>query len=96
VGRYGGEEFLIVLPGCDATDAAAQAERMCAAIGGTPIVTPSEPLVVTASLGVACSSHCPPEALVHQADDALYAAKAGGRNQVVAHFTVPEGLARLA
>jgi diguanylate cyclase (GGDEF)-like protein len=96
VGRYGGEEFLVVLPGCDAADAAAQAARMCEAIGGTPIVTPSQPLVVTASLGVACSSHCPPETLVHQADDALYAAKAGGRNQVVAHFTVAGGLARLA
>jgi diguanylate cyclase (GGDEF)-like protein len=83
VGRYGGEEFLIVLPGCDGAAAAAQAERMRDAIGGTPILTPSQPLMVTASLGVACSSSCPPEALVRQADDALYAAKAGGRNRVV-------------
>ena len=91
VGRYGGEEFLILLPGCDAADAAAQAERMCDAIGTTPFVTPSQPLLVTASLGVACSSHCPPEALVHQADEALYAAKAGGRNQVVAPFVASGG-----
>ena len=86
VGRYGGEEFLVVLPGCDASDAAAQAERMREAIAATPFITPSQPLLVTASLGVACSSHCPPESLVRQADDALYAAKARGRNQVVAHF----------
>ena len=83
VGRYGGEEFLIVLPGCDGAAAAAQAERMRDAIGATPILTPSQPLAVTASLGVSCSSSCPPETLVRQADDALYAAKAGGRNRVV-------------
>ena len=82
VGRYGGEEFLIVLPGCDSAAAAAQAERMRDAIGATPIPIPSQPLAVTASLGVSCSNCCPPETLVRQADDALYAAKAGGRNRV--------------
>jgi diguanylate cyclase (GGDEF)-like protein len=83
--RYGGEEFLIVLPGCDASDAAVQAERMRDAIGGTPFLTPSQPVLVTASLGAACSSHCVPEALVREADDALYEAKAEGRNRVVVH-----------
>ena len=85
VGRYGGEEFLIVLPGCDASHAAVQAERMREAIGATPFLTPSQPVPVTASLGVACSSNCAPGALVRKADDALYAAKAKGRNQVVVH-----------
>ena len=47
VGRYGGEEFLILLPGCDAADAALQAERMRDAIGATPFVTPSRPVTVT-------------------------------------------------
>jgi diguanylate cyclase (GGDEF)-like protein len=85
VGRYGGEEFLIVLPGCNAFDAAIQGERMREAIGGTPFLAPSQPVMVTASLGVACSSHCAPEVLVREADDALYLAKAGGRNRVVVH-----------
>ena len=85
VGRYGGEEFLVVLPGCDAADAAVQAERMREAIGGTPFLAPSQPVAVTASLGVACSSRCAPETLVREADDALYLAKAEGRNRVVVH-----------
>ena len=85
VGRYGGEEFLVVLPGCDASDAALQAERMRDAIGAMPFVTPSRPVTVTASLGVACSSHCPREALVRDADDALYEAKGNGRNCVAVH-----------
>ena len=85
VGRYGGEEFLVVLPGCDASDAALQAERMREAIGGTPFLAPSQPISVTASLGVACVSHCAPEVLVREADDALYEAKEQGRNRVVVH-----------
>ena len=85
VGRYGGEEFLIVLPGCDASDAAVQAERMRDAICATPFLTGSQPVLVTASLGVACSSHCAPGGLVREADDTLYLAKAKGRNQVAVH-----------
>jgi diguanylate cyclase (GGDEF)-like protein len=100
VGRYGGEEFLIVLPGCAAHDAAAQAERMRHAIAATPFVTPSQPLVVTASMGVSCSSHCSYDSLVRLADDALYAAKAKGRNQVVTQFpsagTLPDQPAEAA
>ncbi|MGD0775002.1 MAG: diguanylate cyclase [Candidatus Solibacter sp.] len=83
VGRYGGEEFLIVLPGCDAADAAVQAERMREAIGATPFLTSSRPSAVTISLGVACSANCAQEALVREADDALYEAKRTGRNRVV-------------
>lgn len=85
VGRYGGEEFLVVLPGCNAADAAIQAERMRAAICAAPFATPTCPVMVTASLGVACSSDCLPDTLVREADSALYEAKAAGRNQVVVH-----------
>jgi diguanylate cyclase (GGDEF)-like protein len=85
VGRYGGEEFLIVLPGCNAADAAIQGERMRQAIGTTHFLAPGQPVMVTASLGVACSSHSAPETLVREADDALYLAKENGRNRVVVH-----------
>jgi two-component system, cell cycle response regulator len=85
VGRYGGEEFLIVLPGCDAGNAALQAERVREALGATPFLATTHPVAITASLGVACSSVCAPESLVREADDALYTAKARGRNQVVEH-----------
>jgi two-component system cell cycle response regulator len=92
VGRYGGEEFLIVLPGCDAAHAAVQAERMRDALGATPFLSASQPVLVTVSLGAACSAHCAPETLVREADDALYEAKAEGRNRVVLH-SVGLGLA---
>jgi diguanylate cyclase (GGDEF)-like protein len=87
VGRYGGEEFLIVLPGCNAAEAAIQGERMRQAIGSAPFLSGGQPVLVTASLGVACSSHAAPEALVREADDALYLAKENGRNRVVVHCT---------
>ena len=87
VGRYGGEEFLIVLPGCNAAEAAIQGERMRQAIGAAPFLSGGQPVLVTASLGVACSSHAAPEALVREADDALYLAKENGRNRVVVHCT---------
>ncbi len=89
VGRYGGEEFLIVLPGCDATQAAVQAERMRDALGATPFSTPSQPVVVTVSLGVASSSEGASETLVRQADTALYWAKADGRNRIALHSAEP-------
>jgi diguanylate cyclase (GGDEF)-like protein len=90
VGRYGGEEFLIVLPGCDASDAAVQAERTRDAIGATPFLTPAQPVPVTVSVGVACSSHCAPETLIREADEALYEAKGEGRNRVAVHSVEPD------
>ena len=89
VGRYGGEEFLMVLPGCETAAAALQAERLRDAIAGTPFRADSRPLAMTCSIGLACSSHCAPEVLVREADDALYQAKANGRNRVVVHTEIP-------
>ncbi|MBZ5724033.1 MAG: diguanylate cyclase [Acidobacteriia bacterium] len=86
IGRYGGEEFLVVLPGCGREDACAQAERVRAAVAAEPFAACSQALPVTASIGVAC---CPvpfplaTDALIHDADLALYDGKNMGRNRVV-------------
>ena len=87
VGRYGGEEFVVVLPGADAGTAALIAERVRAAIATLPfqISTPAGALELelTASVGVACGPKDAPADLIACADKALYAAKHAGRNLVV-------------
>lgn len=86
VGRYGGEEFAILLPDADASVAAAIAERIRALIEVTEIDAEGHCLKVTASFGVAA---CPAEGvsnindLLKKADDALYQAKEKSRNTVV-------------
>ena len=83
VGRYGGEEFLIVAPRA-AEDLATLAERVRAAIAIEPVPSSSTlPITVTASLGYV--SYCPnvdAETLLRAADEALYRAKHQGRNRV--------------
>ena len=95
VGRYGGEEFLIILPNCSLEDAAVQAERLRQLIGGEPIDFEDGRLRVTASLGVAASDiSCVgnPDELIKRADQALYMAKKNGRNRVeVADYFIPDG-----
>lgn len=87
VGRYGGEEFLLVLPGCDRDEAMVIAERLRASLAATATDVPEGSIVVTCSFGVASvSNHIkgPPanmEVLIKRADDALYVAKAEGRNR---------------
>ncbi|MEO6824628.1 MAG: GGDEF domain-containing protein [Nitrosospira sp.] len=85
-GRYGGEEFVIVLPDCGATGAMAIAERIRFAIADEPIVTASGAIHTTLSLGVAVSDGKTPVHffdLIRRADGALYEAKEKGRNRVV-------------
>src|ERR1035438_5065823 len=72
VGRYGGEEFLVILPGCDAQQAALQAERLRQTLADSPFLTAATPLTVTCSIGLACSVGRTPNALVKEADEALY------------------------
>lgn len=83
VGRYGGEELLLILPGADAAAGAEAAERVRRGVEGLEVVPG---LRVTISAGVAASSAGETvESLIQRADAALYDAKRGGRNRVVAH-----------
>jgi two-component system cell cycle response regulator len=85
VGRYGGEEFLIILPNCESNVAFARAEQIRKAIGGRAIQTMKGPIEVTMSLGLLLSCDWPKQAaakLLHQVDVVLYSAKAAGRNCV--------------
>lgn len=86
LGRYGGEEFLIVLPGSSHATAVAVAERMRAAIASQPESICGAALNLTISAGVASTDLFPTattEELISRADVALYAAKDAGRNRVV-------------
>ena len=85
VGRYGGEEFLMVLPGCELPGGMALAERIRESIGADCFRTADAEVRLTCSLGLARA--IPPaipqaDDLVRQADAALYRAKRQGRNRV--------------
>jgi two-component system, cell cycle response regulator len=82
-GRWGGEEFLVVLPGTGPEVAQAQGERVRRAIAAAPVPL-EEPLAVTTSVGVAAGAEDGWEGLVRRADTGLYAAKEAGRDRVVA------------
>jgi diguanylate cyclase (GGDEF)-like protein len=84
VGRYGGEEFLVVLPNCDLEQATNQAERMRQRLHATTMIVDGVEMRVSASFGVTVSdgSERTPDTFVRIADEALYRAKANGRNCV--------------
>jgi diguanylate cyclase (GGDEF)-like protein len=84
-GRYGGEEFLLILPTCDLVVASRRAEQLRLAIAKDPILTHFGALPITLSMGVTVSgrkSEFSGEELLQQADHALYRAKEKGRNRV--------------
>jgi two-component system cell cycle response regulator len=86
VGRYGGEEFLIVLSGCGADTLKERAEQVRRAICGSPISTKSGVISVSLSIGAVAiegwEKSFPMEPYLKQADKALYRAKASGRDRV--------------
>ncbi|MEW6284186.1 MAG: diguanylate cyclase [Candidatus Eremiobacterota bacterium] len=88
VGRYGGEEFLLVFPGCDRVRALMLAERIRKAVSSREVEFDSVQLRVTLSLGVSADEEGNrADALGHvrHADKALYQAKRAGRNRVEGH-----------
>ncbi len=89
VGRYGGEEFLMVLPNCELRDALMRANEVRESIADKPVVCSGQERLITMSMGVAVSNgegKQELEALLNRADAGLYAAKEKGRNRVE-HFT---------
>ncbi|HRE13278.1 MAG TPA: GGDEF domain-containing protein [Usitatibacteraceae bacterium] len=86
LGRYGGEEFLALLPGTELASAVVVAERMRRAVADEPFVVAGQVTRVTASFGVAQSGDEAeaPDAVIQRADAALYRAKSAGRDRVEA------------
>jgi diguanylate cyclase (GGDEF)-like protein len=86
VGRFGGEEFLIILPGCDLETATQKAESLRHAVADAPMHVGAATVDLTASFGVTAINGepaMPAEVVIDRADDALYKAKHAGRNCVV-------------
>ncbi len=84
VGRYGGEEFLLVLPGTSYPSACTRAEQLRKAVQAAQVMFGDEAIRVTASIGVASGFPTDSEDMIRAADSALYRAKDKGRNCVVA------------
>lgn len=88
VARYGGDEFIVLLPQTDQSAAESIAEKMRQTVVDLNIKNPDSPCgIITISLGIACQKPSPnshPEHLVKAADEALYRAKQQGRNSVSA------------
>ena len=87
-GRWGGEEFLLILPRTGMTDAVQVAERIRIATAELPIPAGDQSIAITVSGGCAVGPVAVPGDLVKAADAGLYRAKAGGRNQIVS-ISVP-------
>ncbi|MFP3569016.1 diguanylate cyclase [Paraburkholderia sp. SIMBA_030] len=89
--RYGGEEFIVRLPATTLAEAATVGERIRSAIASEKVSYAGQLIAVTASIGAAqvrvgATNH---EALVHEADEALYDAKSNGRNRLIVGACAP-------
>jgi diguanylate cyclase (GGDEF)-like protein len=86
IGRYGGEEIIMLLPETDLEGARQVAERLHHILSKTPVETSVGDIAITASMGVAAyrkECHDTLEQLIDYADQGLYAAKQAGRNRVI-------------
>jgi len=84
IGRYGGEEFLLVLPGCSRDEAEIIANRIMNSVRENPVLFHDQQIPVTISLGIAFNNAGVPEKIVdiiQAADTAMYQAKQNGRNR---------------
>ena len=94
VGRYGGEEFLLVMPGCDLATTVRRANEIRELISNTPIPTPLRATTVTVSMGVSVAeSSTNSGSLLRRTDLALYQAKRNGRNRVEEATVATAGVA---
>jgi len=99
-GRYGGEEFVVLLPETDVTAALTVAERLRGRIEATPVDGGQGPIAITASFGVSAhlertdskQSEKVLSEFINAADQALYASKDAGRNRVTAYQSERESL----
>jgi two-component system, cell cycle response regulator len=82
IGRYGGEEFLLVIPGCDLTTTIRRADQIRELISSQPIPTLLGPMTATVSMGATMGESANAELHLRCADKALYCAKHNGRNRV--------------
>lgn len=87
LGRYGGEEFLVVLPGAAAADAEVVAERIRQRVEAMPMLVSGRRIGLTISIGIAALDEhvLTPSDLIERADAALYCSKSSGRNKVSSH-----------
>lgn len=93
-GRYGGEEFLVILPGCGIEEAEHSAERIRTMVGTVPFRVGETEFSLTVSIGATVAGALPESepALLNHADVALYQAKAEGRNRTVIYAAQAEQL----
>ena len=97
IGRYGGEEFLVVLPDCTRASVLEVGERIRATLASEPFLAEGATVHTTVSIGASWMDHAvDSNALIRDADDALYVAKRSGRNQVVMDTEAPTETLRVA
>jgi diguanylate cyclase (GGDEF)-like protein len=90
IGRYGGEEFLVIAPGCDLGLTQRLAERIRAAVNDEGVELGNDNITLTVSVGITLgTADSDPEFLVAVADSAMYQAKRNGRNRVEVSLELP-------